>query len=312
VGNSAGNRRSEEPDLSVRHRRIHGHDLAYRIAGRGPALLLLHALSSTSGAWQGVMPALAKRHTVIAPDLPGHGASEGPASDYSTGGLADAVRDLLLTLGHERVTVVGHSLGGGVAMQFAYKYPERCERMVLVSAGGLGKEVAGFLRVFAVPGVDRVVGLFLDARFQPTVMKAASLLKRARVPLPKSAEAWWDSYASLTQPEARRAFFRILRAGINVNGQRESATDRLYLAAAMPTLIIWGERDGIIPVSHGRAAHEAIPGSILEVFEGAGHFPHHDDPDRFVRTVLDFVASTPPARLTRTRLRELVREHDTA
>ena len=311
MGN-AGAKRHQELDLSVRHVQIHGHELAYRTAGRGPALLLLHALSSTSGAWQVVIPALAERYTVIAPDLPGHGASAGPASDFSTGGLADAMRDLLLTLGHERVTVVGHSLGGGVAMQFAYKYPERSERLILVSAGGLGKEVARFLRVFSVPGVDRVVGLFLDARFQPTVMKAASLLKRARVPLPKSAEAWWDSYASLTQPEARRAFFRILRAGIDVNGQRESATDRLYLAAAMPTLIIWGDRDKIIPMSHGHAAHEAIPGSVLEVFERAGHFPHHDDPERFVQTVVDFIKSTKPARLSRSQLRELVREHQPA
>ncbi len=133
---------------------LHGRPVTYAQAGSGPVLLLIHGMAGTFENWQAVIEPLAQRHTVIAPDLPGHGASAPGAGDYSIGALAAALRDLLVALGHERTTLVGHSLGGGIAMQFAYQFPEITERLVLVSSGGLGPEVSPVLRAAALPGAD--------------------------------------------------------------------------------------------------------------------------------------------------------------
>src|SRR6187401_269013 len=126
---------------------LHGHRVFFRSAGSGPVLVLVHGITSTSETWSKVLPYLAERFTVIAPDLLGHGESAKPRGDYSLGAYASGIRDLLVALGHESATIVGHSLGGGVAMQFAYQFPERCDRLVLVASGGLGKEVNVLLRV---------------------------------------------------------------------------------------------------------------------------------------------------------------------
>src|SRR4051812_38978214 len=115
---------------------LHGRSVSYAEAGSGPVLMLIHGMGGSSDNWRAVIEPLARNYTVIVPDLPGHGASGPVAGDYSVGGLAAGVRDLLLVLGHRRATLVGHSLGGGVAMQFAYQFPEVLERLVLVSSGG--------------------------------------------------------------------------------------------------------------------------------------------------------------------------------
>ncbi len=292
--------------MDVRTVTIHGHHTAYRQLGSGPVVLLVHGMASSSSTWQGVIPRLAERSTVIAPDLLGHGGSAKDATDHTLGGLASSLRDLLVLLGHERATLVGHSLGGGVAMQFAYQFPERVERLVLVSSGGLGKEVAFILRALALPGVEYL----LPPAFAPGLWRAgatvASWLGRMRVPRAAAIEEIWEAYGSLTDPDTRRAFFQVLRAVIGADGQRVSATDRLYLAAQVPTLIVWGDRDGIIPVSHGRAAHETMPGSVLRVFEGVGHFPQRECPEEFTEALLEFLAATEPASLSGAGLRELL------
>ena len=131
---------------------LHGRPLTYAQAGNGPVLLLIHGMAGTLENWQAVIEPLARQHTVVAPDLPGHGGSAPGAGDYSLGALATGLRDLLVALGHERATLVGHSLGGGIAMQFAYQFPEITERLVLVSSGGLGPEVSAILRAAALPG----------------------------------------------------------------------------------------------------------------------------------------------------------------
>src|SRR3954469_1177065 len=145
---------------------LHGHRVTYRTAGRGPALLLLHGIANSSQTWERVAPLLTERFTLIAPDLLGHGESATPRGDYSLGAHATGVRDLLTALRHERVTVIGHSLGGGIAMQFAYQFPERCERLVLVSSGGLGREVHALLRAAALPGGDLVLPLLTSQPLQ--------------------------------------------------------------------------------------------------------------------------------------------------
>jgi pimeloyl-ACP methyl ester carboxylesterase len=276
---------------------IDGDRLAYRVAGRGPLLLLVHGMAGSSVTWRHVMPALAKRFTVLAPDLLGQGQSDKPRGEYSLGAHANTLRDLLDGLGYQRATVIGQSLGGGVAMQFAYQFPERCERLILVDSGGLGREVTFYLRMLTAPGFESVFPLVCTPWLRDAGNLVATWLGRAGVRSTPASQEIWRSYASLADAESRQAFFRSLRDVIDFGGQAVSALSRLYRAARLPTLIVWGAQDPFIPVRHAVAAHKAIPGSRLEIFDGVGHYPHCEAPERFVAVVIDFIASTKPARL---------------
>jgi pimeloyl-ACP methyl ester carboxylesterase len=279
-----------------------------RVAGTGPVVLLIHGMAGSSATWRHVAPVLAERFTVVAPDLIGHGASGKPhRGEYSLAAHANVLRDLLHFLGHERATFVGQSLGGGLAMQLAYQFPERCERLVLVGSGGLGREVNLLLRALTFPGVDYVFPLVCSSALTEVGNRVASWLHRAGLETPPAVQEIWRSYSSLADADTRRAFFRTLRAVIDLGGQAVTATDRLYLASQVPTLIVWGAQDPLIPVSHAVDAHEAMPGSRLEIFDGVGHYPHCENPDRFVRELVDFMTSTEPARVSETRWRELLR-----
>ena len=274
---------------------LHGRSLNYVQAGRGPVLLLIHGMAGNLENWQAVIEPLARRHTVVAVDLPGHGRSEGGAGDYSLGAHAAAMRDLLVALGHTRATLVGHSLGGGIAMQFAYQFPEMAERLVLVSSGGLGPEVSSILRAAALPGANLFIAA--TASFGSKVGSAVGrgLAVVGLRPTADIAEIA-RGYASLVDPDRRAAFLATLRAVVGTGGQRVSANDRLYLAAGIPVLVIWGERDPLIPVQHGRDAHAAIVGSTLEVFEGVGHLPQLEAPGRFIASLERFVDENKPSR----------------
>jgi pimeloyl-ACP methyl ester carboxylesterase len=286
---------------------LHGHRVFFRSAGSGPVVVLVHGITSTSATWANVLPYLAERFTVIAPDLLGHGESAKPRGDYSLGAYASGIRDLLLALGHERATFVGHSLGGGVAMQLAYQFPEHCERLVLVSSGGLGREINALLRAASLPGSELVLPLLVDERLLGVGRIAGRLLGRVGLRVHTDVGEVLRGHASLSNGEARAAFLHTLRTIVDVRGQRVDATDRLYLAQSIPFMIVWGERDPIIPVDHGRAAHGLVPRSRLEVFPTAGHFPHLDDPLRFVRVLGDFIETSQPARVDAGRWGELLR-----
>ena len=284
--------------MELRELSIHDQRISYRTAGEGPVLLLIHGMAGSASTWRQVMPGLSRQYTVVAPDLLGHGHSDKPVGDYSLGAFASTLRDLLVALGHERATVVGQSLGGGVAMQFSYQYPERCERLVLVGSGGLGREVNPLLRWLSLPGSDAVLRLACAASIRNAIEAVGSLAARVGLqPAPVVAELW-RSYASLADDATRRAFLRTLRAVVDPRGQAVSAANRLHLAAEAPTLIVWGDADPIIPVEHAHAAHAAIPGSRLEIFEGVGHYPHCEAPERFVAILTEFIESTVPARIT--------------
>ena len=293
--------------MTLRELSLHGHRIAYRTAGSGPVLVLIHGIAGSSATWDEVVPALADRYCVVAPDLLGHGESAKPRGDYSLGGYASGVRDLLGALGYERASVVGHSLGGGVAMQFAYQFPERCERLVLVSSGGLGPEVHPILRAAALPGAEWVLPLLCAAGVRDAVEGAARFLARVGLRAAPDLEEMWRGFCSLADADARLAFVHTLRTIIDVSGQRVSAADRLYLAAEVPVLLVWGEQDPMIPVAHARMAHKVIPGSRLAIFPAAGHFPHRDEPRRFVEVLLDFLQSTPAARLEGAQWQQLLR-----
>ena len=300
-------RRARAEDFELQELWLHGHRVAYRQAGTGPVVVLVHGITSTSATWERVMPYLAQRYTVLAPDLLGHGHSAKPRGDYSLGAYASGVRDLLVALGHERATFVGHSLGGGVAMQLAYQFPERCERLVLVDSGGLGREVNLLLRAATLPGSEVVLPLLASSGLVEAGRAVGRLLNRVGL------EPWTDvaemarGHASLSDPEARAAFVHTLRTIVDPGGQRVNASDRLYLAEEVPFMLMWGQRDPIIPAAHGLAAHELVPGSRLEIFPGAGHFPHLDDPQRFLHLLIDFIESTQPAEVAWDRWREMLR-----
>ncbi len=256
-----------------------------------------------------MIPLLARDYSVVAPDLVGHGASAKPSGDYSLGAQASALRDFLSILEIERVTVVGQSFGGGVAMQFSYQYPENCDRLVLVGSGGLGREVNWLLRLLATPGVEYVLPILFPGFVRDRGNHIIGFLHRAGFRNAPAVEIW-RAYASLTESEGRKAFVRTLRAVVDPGGQSVSAMDRLYLTARVPTLIIWGDRDNIIPVSHAHAAHDAILGSRLEIIQGAGHFPHVEEPLRFVEILSEFIDSTEPSSVTAEQRRELLLTHD--
>ncbi len=277
----------------LRHRVIHGYRRAYRTAGSGPALLLVHGISDHSGTWSHLLPELARRHTVIAPDLLGHGESDKPRADYAVAAYACGLRDLLGVLDVERVTVVGHSLGGGVAMQFAYQFPERCERLVLVSSGGIGRSVHPLLRLASMPGAELALPLLTASPLRAAITGLLPLL----VDLGFGPDLGYalDRYSALRDPRTRMAFLRTLRSVVDPRGQVVTMLDRCYLTRGIPTLLVWGERDRIVPVRHAHLAHAAMPGSRLELFASAGHFPHQNDPARFLALLRDFVDTTEPA-----------------
>ena len=294
--------------MQLQHRSIHGHKVAFRTAGEGPVVLLIHGMAGSSMTWHHILPALAQRFTIVAPDLLGHGESGKPRrGEYSLGAHANVLRDLLHVLGHEHATLVGQSLGGGVAMQLAYQYPERCERLVLVGSGGLGREVNVILRALTLPGADYILPLICTPAVCTAGNLVASALFRIGVRAAPALEEVWRSFTSLADADCRKAFFRTLRAVVDMGGQAVTATDRLYLTSQVPTLLVWGAQDPFIPVSHAVAAHEAMPGSRLEVFDAVGHYPHCEAPERFVEVLVDFIATTEPARLSEAHWRELLR-----
>jgi pimeloyl-ACP methyl ester carboxylesterase len=289
---------SHPAEVSFQTTTLHGRTIGYLGGGEGPALLLIHGMAGSSENWRDAIEPLAHRHTVIAPDLPGHGSSAAGPGDYSLGSLATGLRDLLLALGHERATLIGHSLGGGIAMQFAYQFPEMVERLVLVSSGGLGPEVSPILRAAALPGADLFIAA--TARVGQTAGNAIgrALAAVGMQPGPDVAEVA-RGYASLAEPQRRKAFLATLRSVVGTEGQRVAAADRLYLAEAIPILIVWGARDPIIPVRHGEDAHRELPGSELEVFDGVGHLPQLEQPGHFLAVLERFLAKTAPARFDR-------------
>ncbi|MCZ4122817.1 alpha/beta fold hydrolase [Streptomyces sp. H39-S7] len=295
------------PDVELRHHVVHGYRRAYRIAGEGPAILLIHGIGDSSATWADLIPSLARHHTVIAPDLLGHGASDKPRADYSVAAYANGMRDLLGVLGVERATLVGHSFGGGVAMQFAYQFPERTERLVLVATGGVGREVNPVLRAVSLPGADLLLSLLKLPTMGLHTRVLVQLMKALDTDLGQDAPDLINLVDALPDATSRSAFIRTLRAVVDWRGQVVTLLDRCYLVRGMPTLLLWGTRDSVLPVRHAHGAHTAMPGSRLEIFDGAGHFPFHTDPLRFLSVVEDFIATTEPASLSSEQWRDLLR-----
>jgi pimeloyl-ACP methyl ester carboxylesterase len=269
---------------------LHGRRIAYRTGGWGPQLVLIHGITSNSATWDRVLPALSQRYSVLAPDLLGHGRSDKLRGDYSVGAHANTIRDLLDALGIRKATFVGHSLGGGVALQFAYQYPERIDRLALVAPGGFGREVTPLLRAASLPGAGSVLAIAAAKPIIEAGTLLTQLLGRLGLHGGTDLEEIGRAYALLSNRDARKAFLHTLRSVVDIAGQRVTALDRIDVAHDFPALIVWGDRDRVVPASHGEQAHRLVPNTYLAMFEGAGHFPHRDDPERFVATLDEFLA----------------------
>ncbi|HMD51097.1 MAG TPA: alpha/beta fold hydrolase [Solirubrobacteraceae bacterium] len=276
---------------------LHGRRVIYRVAGEGPAVVLIHGMLNSSSHWHAVAGRLASRYTVVAPDLIGHGDSAAPRGDYSLGAHAASIRDLLAATGIDRATIVGHSLGGGVAMQFFYQFPQRVERLVLISSGGLGREVSPMLRTAALPGTSTLLSVTIQPRLLEWISGLGERMRKRGSPAGVYLQAVARALRPLETDDARAAFLHTLRSVIDARGQRVSATDRLYLLESIPTMIVWGERDHTIPIEHGQRAHEAIPHSSFRTIPMAAHFPHLEEPEALAELLVQFIEQTRSGRI---------------
>ncbi len=292
---------------AVQHVTVHGHRRAYVKAGSGPVLLLLHGLGCDHATWLPVIDGLARRYTVIAPDLLGHGASDKPRADYSVGGFANGMRDLLTVLGIDKATVVGHSFGGGVAMQFAYQFPERTERLVLVGSGGLGPEVSPAIRAITTTGFHQLMGLLTLPGIRHLGRAGLIALSRTDLRTTRDFDEVAEIYDSFKDPASRAAIRHVVKAVIDWRGQIVTMADRAYLTEEMPMAVIWGRDDRVIPVRHASNAAALAPNARIEVIPHAGHFPHKDHPERFTEVVDTFIRTTRPATYSRARFRGLLK-----
>jgi pimeloyl-ACP methyl ester carboxylesterase len=275
---------------------IHGEQFAVIDEGEGEALLLIHGMAGSSQTWRAILPQLAKKYRVIAPDLLGHGQSSKPRTDYSLGAFAVGLRDLLDELGVASATIVGHSLGGGIAMQFLYQHPDYCRRLVLISSGGLGPDVGWILRLLAAPGAELVMPVIAPSPVLRAGNSVRGWLSSLGLRSPRGAEIW-NAYSSFSDRETRDAFLRTLRSVVDYRGQSVSALNRLNLRADLPTLAIWGEQDAIIPVDHAYSALAARPDCRVEVLPDVGHFAHVEAPNEVVDLIDDFITTTSDAPL---------------
>lgn len=280
-----------ETDLRVRE--LASHRIRYADRGHGPVLVLVHGLMGTLHDWDPHIMGLSDQFRVIAVDLPGHGESDKLPGDYSLSAHAATIRDLLDSLGIDSVTMVGHSYGGGVAMQMLYLFPQMVDGICLIDSGGFGQEVNPVLRAASLPGSGIAIPFAASGVSRGVVAGALDVLKRLRLfRLGPGDRRAWRNFASMADPDARQAFLSTARSVIDFRGQTVSATRLLAHFSDVHALLIWGERDAIIPVSHAHAVREHMPeGATLEVVPGAGHFPHLDQPDRVDSVIREFMAT---------------------
>ncbi len=299
-------------EYDVQYVTLHGKRRAFVKVGSGPVVLLLHGLACDHTTWSPVIDRLAQKYTVIAPDLLGHGLSDKPRADYTLGGYANGMRDLLTILGIDKVTVVGHSFGGGVAMQFAYQFPERTHRLMLVSTGGLGPEVTPLIKLIQAPGWFQLMGALTlpGIRHAETAVLRAVAGHGSRGPLRKytrDLDEVADIVESWKDRHTRFAIRHLVRAVIDWQGQIVTMADRAYLTQAMPMAVLWGLEDQVIPVRHASNAAALAPDVRVDVLADAGHFPHTDHPDEFAAILDEFIASTEPASYSRARFRAMLK-----
>jgi len=280
-------RETAQPDtVNLRTLTLHGDRVAYLDEGAGDVLLLIHGIGGSTDCWRGVVHKLASRYRLIAVALLGHGQSAKPRGDYSLGAFAVWLRDFLDALDIREATVIGHSFGGGVALQFAHQHKEYCRRLVLISSGGLGPDLGPLLRMMSLPGAELVLPLIAS----PPAVQVGKVLRKRALSSGRGATRYSETLkglAALSNRHSRAAFLRTLRSVVDHRGQAVCALNRLR--TDLPTMIIFGDQDRCIPVAHAHSAHNAVPGSVLHVIPGVGHQPQVQCPDTVARLVGEFI-----------------------
>lgn len=271
-----------EPALQERRVTVGGVETRYLEAGTGSVLLLLHGHEQNAAGWRHVMPALARDRRVIAVSLPGHGDTAPPAAGYAPSrDLAPLVADFLDSLDIRTVDLVGHSVGGTVALHLALDDPARVRTLTLVASAGLGRGVNPLIALDTLPGLGEwaiMLSRLPGGHLQRTTLLAAMLFAQPwRVP----ADFFTEAHALGRRPGQLEASTALARALFDVSGQREVLLDRLH-TLTMPTLVVWGSWDLVLPARHGRAAVRRLPYGRLALFRACGHLPHVEQPDRFV------------------------------
>lgn len=271
---------------------LHGLRLAYAESpGSGIPVVLVHGVGSSIDSWGDVGDSLAAAgRYVIAVDLIGHGASNSGNGDFSLGANASAIRDLLDALEIDRVHLVGHSYGGGVSLQFTYQFPERVASLVLMSSGGLGSDVHFGLRAASLPGSEMVLRAAVSPRVVNTLHRTRSALSRIGLRHRGVSERTLAKLQRLQDESRLTGFVSTVRGVIGPEGQRVQAVDRLPGLSPEHVLIIWGDADAMLPVEHGRRAHDILSGSHLVEIADAGHHPQDDAPDRVFLEILGHLA----------------------
>lgn len=283
---------ASESEDTLRTLTLASHTIVYLDSGVGPVVVLIHGLMGTLHDWDPQIAALSADFRVIALDLPGHGASDKLPGDYSLSAHAATIRDLLVALDIESATVVGHSFGGGVAMQMLYLFPTMVDGICLIASGGLGQEVSPVLRAAALPGSGVAIPLVASAAVRGLLGGSLRVLKHLKVlKLGPGDRRALTNFASISDPDTRRAFLATARSVIDFRGQTVSATRLLSSFRDVDALLVWGESDAIIPLAHAHSVREHMPpGTVVEVISGAGHFPHLDRPEQFAATFRSFMS----------------------
>ena len=293
---------------------VHGHRMRYFIAGSGAPVLLLHGLADSKEAWLRVAPELARRYQVVAPDLLGCGDSDKPDVSYHPVALATYLRHFLDALHIPSAHVVGHSLGGGLALHLYMRYPERVESLALVASGGFGRQLPLSMRLCTLAGSSGIIGALLASRHSRhpaarighallsrlwPATSVADLAGRTGADTTRQAQAVEeaDILDRLRDRGARSAFLAMLRSVGDIRGQRTSALGALRLVQ-VPVLLINGRDDTVIPVAHGVAALRHLTDGRLEVLDNCGHCPHREAPSRVAALLRGFFARVPSARMT--------------
>lgn len=271
---------------------LNGHVISYlHHPGAGVSLLLVHGVGSSIETWGDIPDRLASAGLpFVAIDLLGHGSSSMGHGDFSLGAHANTIRDLMDHLELDRVHLVGHSLGGGISLQFAYQYPSRVASMILVSSGGLGPDLGVTLRAATLPGADLVLRTMGHPRVLGLAARTEQALGRLGSRRPILGPRARLRLESLRDQERRAAFLATLRSVVGPEGQRVSAVAQLTTLDADHVLIVWGELDPMVPIRHGRDAHAQLPGSKFVEILGGGHHPHTDDAEAFTLALLTHLA----------------------
>lgn len=268
---------------------IDGVRIRYWSAGSGErSVVLIHGVGSYVERWLPTVRVLSERFRVLALDLPGRGLSEKPADfSYHVSNLARLVKHFTEAMGLSCVSVAGSSLGGAVAAHFALQFPESVDRLVLSSSAGWGRGVTSALRIAGFPGIGELIGTRqnreADRRLLLSIVHDPEVVTEELVDL---------HYRMNSQPGAWAAFLRILRANGNLFGQGRSVfvpLRRGLRGFRKPVLILWGERDRIIPPVHLERALSVLPQAETKVFEDCGHFLMLEHPQEYARIVRDFL-----------------------